>query len=167
MILVVDDQPIFRALFSTALEVAGYPVRTAKYGSEAIPQIQDHRPSLIVLDYTLLDMSCADFLRWLRQEFPTEPVPVILGLAMYTEAALRDIRDYHVEDYFAKGAYHPDDLRHRVERIRGDRVLDRHIAEIMRRRIMVEPVIEILQRKAAAELQAKYRAKIMRRAAVS
>lgn len=161
MIYVIDDQPIYRALFGTALELGGYRVRTAEFGSQAIAKILDAPPTLIVLDYTMIDMEVAEFLRWLRTEFAAQPIPVVATLTMLSEAALQVLSHYGVSHYLLKPDYAPDELRRLVSLAIGDDVIDAHIEEITRRRVLVEPVIERLQRDAEAELQAEYRAKFL------
>ncbi|MEM7262096.1 MAG: response regulator [Planctomycetota bacterium] len=163
MIYVIDDQPIYRALFGAGLELGGYRVRTAEFGSQAIAQILDDPPELIVLDYTMIDMEVEDFLRWFRAEFHPNPIPVVATLTVLSEAALRVMTRFRVGHYLIKADYAPDELRRLVSLALGDDVIDAHIEEITRRRVLVEPVIERLQREANAELQAEYREKFLAR----
>ncbi len=150
MILIVDDQPIFRALFSAALYLGGHETKTAIYGSEAITCILDERPDLIVLDYTLPDMSADDILRWLRTNFGAEPIPVLPTVSTKTERCFATLREFGVCRYLFKPEYSPDLLRELADRTLGNEVLDKHICEITRRRVLVEPVIERIRRRDAA-----------------
>ena len=47
-ILIVDDQPEFREIFSAALKAGGYEVQTASSGIEAIVAAKQSPPALIL-----------------------------------------------------------------------------------------------------------------------
>ena len=50
LILVVDDEPAFREIFSIKLNAAGYRVETAENGAIAIEKAKMLRPDLILMD---------------------------------------------------------------------------------------------------------------------
>ena len=56
-VLIVDDDPAFRDLYKTALRFCGFDVITAPDGLGALREIEQHVPSLIILD---LNMPCVD-----------------------------------------------------------------------------------------------------------
>jgi CheY-like chemotaxis protein len=77
-ILIVDDDPQFRELYSTALRFRGFNVTTASDGLSALRTIDQDIPSLIILD---LNMPCVDgwtVLRELAAHEDTKAVPVIV-----------------------------------------------------------------------------------------
>jgi two-component system, cell cycle response regulator DivK len=55
-ILVVDDEPQLRELFSHALEVEGYTVKSAVDGEEALAIVSSFQPDLILLDLNMPNM---------------------------------------------------------------------------------------------------------------
>jgi len=57
LILVVDDDPDIRALVHMILEEEGYVVMAAGDGREALAQVQQQQPSLILLDLNMPVMS--------------------------------------------------------------------------------------------------------------
>jgi two-component system, OmpR family, KDP operon response regulator KdpE len=61
-VLVVEDEPNVRKLVSVNLAQRGYTVFEAKNGQEALDQLRDKRPSLMVLDIKLPDFSGWDVL---------------------------------------------------------------------------------------------------------
>ena len=75
-ILVVDDDDTFRALMRTVLERAGFEVREASDGNEAIAAAQLARPSLVLLDVGLPGIGGYEVLREL-QDLIGEDLPVI------------------------------------------------------------------------------------------
>ena len=52
-LLLVEDDPQLRGMMATLLEDEGYPVRVAADGLDAIRYLQEHRPSLVILDMNL------------------------------------------------------------------------------------------------------------------
>ncbi|HUE30304.1 MAG TPA: response regulator transcription factor [Verrucomicrobiae bacterium] len=105
-VLVVDDHPDVRAMFSLALSQAGMRVLTASDGHDALELIErdlqqaqeaGRRPTvaLIVLDLMMPGLSGFDVLRTLRARF-TELPPVLIISALDSRA--------HVQEGIALGA---------------------------------------------------------------
>ena len=86
-ILVVDDDPTFRDLYSTALRFRGFNVVTASDGLNALRVLEQDVPSLIILD---LNMPCVDgssVLRELAAHDETRTIPVIVVTGADTDRA--------------------------------------------------------------------------------
>jgi CheY-like chemotaxis protein len=75
-ILVVDDEPVVRALLRAALEPAGSRVVEALDGSEALEVAWRERPELVLLDVGLPKLSGLDVCRALKTN--PEPPRVLL-----------------------------------------------------------------------------------------
>jgi two-component system, cell cycle response regulator len=67
-ILVVDDHPEMRAVLSQLLETAGYQVRTATNGAEALAAVREECPYFVVTDWSMQPMDGLEFCRHLRQQ---------------------------------------------------------------------------------------------------
>lgn len=80
LILVVDDEPHIRLLLMQELEANNYQVIGAANGTEAITLARHHtpRPSLILLDIMLPDISGFDVLRILKADATTAEIPVVV-----------------------------------------------------------------------------------------
>jgi two-component system, response regulator, stage 0 sporulation protein F len=52
-ILVVEDEEGLRLLYEEELKAEGYEVLTAKNGREAVQQLEDGKPDLIILDIVM------------------------------------------------------------------------------------------------------------------
>ena len=76
-ILVVEDEEGLRLLYQVELEAEGYEVLTARNGKEAIQQLEEERPDLIILDIVMPVMNGMEALgRILGKE---RKIPIILN----------------------------------------------------------------------------------------
>jgi two-component system cell cycle response regulator DivK len=82
-ILVADDNDDQRALYVDLLTHAGFVVREARDGSEAIELARTVLPSLILMDVTMPGTSGWNAVRALREQLETQAIPIIVitGLA--------------------------------------------------------------------------------------
>ena len=89
-ILIVEDEDILRELLEIVLSEEGYAVRSATTPVRALDMAATERPSLIVFDMTLPDLSGADFVRRYR-ELPgcTAPLIAVSGIPNLAEEADR------------------------------------------------------------------------------
>lgn len=78
-ILIVDDDLGTRETFGTALKLAGYAVKTASSGAEAVSYLSDSRFDAAVIDLRLPDLSGIDIARLLLKDDRTCPFIVISG----------------------------------------------------------------------------------------
>jgi two-component system, OmpR family, alkaline phosphatase synthesis response regulator PhoP len=77
-ILAVDDDDRIRRLVQFNLQRAGYRVSAAADGLEALEQIGQERPDLVLLDITMPRLDGIELLRRLRADPDTVALPVIL-----------------------------------------------------------------------------------------
>lgn len=80
-ILVVDDEQDIRELVAGVMEDDGYSARTAANSDEALHQLSERRPSLVLLDVWLEGsrLDGLDLLEEIKRRDPTIPVLVISG----------------------------------------------------------------------------------------
>ena len=78
IILVVDDDTNIRALLRQELEAVGYCVREARNGFEAIKEVKEERPDLIILDVMMPNMSGFDVAAVLRNDPGTMEIPIVI-----------------------------------------------------------------------------------------
>lgn len=78
MILVVDDQPAVRRLLGVVLEDAGFEVRQAEGGAEALEEVKTTHPSACVLDVMMPRVDGWEVLRTLRADEATADLPVVM-----------------------------------------------------------------------------------------
>jgi CheY-like chemotaxis protein len=109
-ILVVDDDPAIRETIVDILELEGYPVVGAADGAQALTQVEQALPWLILLDMRMPIMDGWAFSQVLKERHLRVPVVVM--------TAARDARPWAqqigAEDYLAK----PFDIDQLVSKVR-------------------------------------------------
>lgn len=77
-ILVVDDSPTIRRVVGRTLRQAGYDVRLAVDGRDALEQAQAEAPDLVLTDFVMPHMNGLRFIQAMRQVANLSAVPVVL-----------------------------------------------------------------------------------------
>lgn len=108
-VLLVDDELLVRKLISRYLIGAGYVVRVAVDGLDAIEKLRVGLPDLIISDLNMPRMSGFEFLGVVRKRFPQIPVIVISGITAddMPEGVAADA-------YFPKNGFGFDQLLHTI-----------------------------------------------------
>jgi two-component system phosphate regulon response regulator PhoB len=94
-ILVVDDERPLRELLAALFEEAGYRVRAAIHGRDALAQIEEARPDLIITDLMMPVMGGVELCRQLKRREETRAIPIIV-----MSAGLPAPSELHVADAF-------------------------------------------------------------------
>ncbi len=82
-ILVVEDDDAIRGLVSEVLRDDGYDVREATNGLEALEQVREERPDLIVLDLMMPVMDGWAFVEECRRKRCCNEVPIVVTSASH------------------------------------------------------------------------------------
>jgi CheY-like chemotaxis protein len=82
-LLIVDDDPALLASFAEFLLERGYAVRTASNGFEALAEIHDSLPDILLSDLNMPRMSGFDLLAVVSRRFPN--VRLIAMAGTFTE----------------------------------------------------------------------------------
>jgi CheY-like chemotaxis protein len=77
-VLVVDDDKIQRLIISKILTSIGLKVIFARNGVEALEQVQQHLPSLIILDLLMPGMSGAEVCQQIKSNAKTHQLPIVV-----------------------------------------------------------------------------------------
>jgi DNA-binding NtrC family response regulator len=112
-VLVVDDEPLQRDLLEQELAGAGYRIRCASSGEEAVALAVRAQPDLILLDVLMKGMDGYETCRRLKASEATRAIPVIVLTALTeTFEKVRAFREGAV-DYVTK-PFEPEELLARV-----------------------------------------------------
>jgi CheY-like chemotaxis protein len=82
-VLIVEDQPVIRALLCIALEAEDYQVTTAEDGEDALRQVHHQQPDAILLDLMLPKMDGWAVIDSLDRDNRAIPIPIIVVSASY------------------------------------------------------------------------------------
>jgi DNA-binding response OmpR family regulator len=111
-ILVVEDESSIASFVALYLKNAGYAVKTAATGGEALAQVGAEKPSLIVLDLMLPDIDGIEVCKQIRQ---TSDVPILMLTARDEDVDKIIGLEVGADDYLTK----PFNPRELVARIRS------------------------------------------------
>ncbi|MCK5147772.1 response regulator [bacterium] len=84
-VLVVDDDPILVKTLGAYLKRAGYRVRTASHGLEALQRVKAHKPDIILLDVLMPMLDGFKVARMLKFDRNTRDIPIIVITSRATE----------------------------------------------------------------------------------
>ena len=112
-ILVVEDESSIASFVSLYLKNAGYGVRTAATGSEALAQVAASTPALIVLDLMLPDIDGIEVCKRVRQR---SDVPILMLTARDEDVDKIIGLEVGADDYLTK-PFNPRELVARVKTI--------------------------------------------------
>ena len=124
-VLVVEDEASIASFVSLYLKNAGYEVRTASNGTDALASAQSEQPSLIVLDLMLPDLDGLEVCRRIRQ---TSDVPILMLTARDEDVDKIIGLEVGADDYLTK-PFNPRELVARVKSILRRSVPERREAQ--------------------------------------
>jgi diguanylate cyclase (GGDEF)-like protein len=114
-VLVVDDDPFIARLLEIELKAAGYEVRVAGDGRQALDLARMDCPDLVLADVMMPNMDGFELTRQLRQDSRTASVSVIMLTARGLSADKLEGFSVGADDYIVK----PFDTPELLARIRG------------------------------------------------
>lgn len=107
-ILLVEDDPNARDLYSEILTTAGYTVETAEDGEKGLVKILEGGYSLVLLDVMLPKLDGLSVLAALKKETPKEPNGKIVILSNLTQdPVIREAMNLGASDHISKPSLNP------------------------------------------------------------
>ncbi len=77
-IVIVEDEPEAAEIYAEMMRISGYEVVKYFGGSSAVAQIAGQKPSAVILDLMMPDVSGFDVLEYIKAEPSLADVPVII-----------------------------------------------------------------------------------------
>jgi diguanylate cyclase (GGDEF)-like protein len=127
-ILVVDDVPVNVQLLKTYLSAEGYTVLSAGDGNEAIAQVEEHLPDLILLDVMMPEMNGFEVCKILKSNTDTKFIPVIMVTALNELADKIKGIDSGADEFLSK-PFHKLELLARVRSLLRQKELHDELQE--------------------------------------
>ncbi|MEB3310278.1 MAG: response regulator, partial [Snowella sp.] len=117
LILVVDDDANNRGILRRQLEKEDWTVIEADNGRNALAQLAEHSPALILLDLMMPEMDGFEVINQLRQQEAWRDIPVIVITAKDLTESDRQQLNGSVESIMQKGAYNRQELLKEVRHL--------------------------------------------------
>ena len=115
-ILVVDDSITIRKVTKRFLERNDYKVKTARDGVDAVQQLQDFTPELILLDIEMPRMDGYELAMHVRNNARLKDVPIIMITSRTGEKHRQRALDIGVQHYLGK-PYNEGELLHHIKTV--------------------------------------------------
>ena len=112
-VLLVDDDRTLLSVLSRRVARAGFEVRTASSGPEALASLDGRWPALLVIDLMMPGMDGFELARRVKQ---LADLPLIFLSAVDDAEAKINALDLYAEDYVTK-PFDPDELVARIHRV--------------------------------------------------
>lgn len=112
-VLLVDDDVTLLSVLSRRVARAGYDVRTATSGPDALRQLDASWPALLVVDLMMPRMDGFELCRRVKQ---IADLPIIVLSAVDDSEAKVSALELYAEDYVTK-PFDPDELVARIQRV--------------------------------------------------
>jgi DNA-binding response OmpR family regulator len=112
-LLLVDDDPTLLSVLARRMAREGYEVLTASSGAQALQQLEQRWPSLLIVDLMMPGMDGFELCARVKR-IADLPI-IVLSAVDASEAKVRALEDY-AEDYITK-PFEPDELVARVQRV--------------------------------------------------
>ena len=113
-ILLADDEPNQIELMKFNLEKNGFLVKSAYNGEQALDMIYEKKPTVLIADWMMPEMSGIELCRILRSNKDTKLLPIIMLSARSEEADKSLGLDTGADDYISK-PFSPMELVSRVK----------------------------------------------------
>jgi two-component system cell cycle response regulator DivK len=101
-VLIVEDNELNMKLFHDLLEAHGYATIQTRSGFDALDLARAHRPSLILMDIQLPEVSGLEVTKWLKDDEELREIPVIAVTAFAMKGDEERIREGGCEAYLSK-----------------------------------------------------------------
>ncbi len=102
VLMLVDDQPRNSRLLQAQLGAQHFAFMVAQSGEEALAQLRDHLPDLIILDYMMPGMNGQQVAVALKREPRTRNIPLIMLTALSDHASRMHALSAGVEEFINK-----------------------------------------------------------------
>lgn len=114
-ILVVEDEAVLRDAYSKVLTHEGYTVAEAANGKEALVQLKQFKPDLILLDILMPEMDGLDFLRTANLPGQYPGIKVIAFSNLSNQQKLEEMVKLGVVQNILKSSLSPKQLAQTVQ----------------------------------------------------
>ncbi|MBI1421997.1 MAG: response regulator [Gammaproteobacteria bacterium] len=142
-ILIVDDEPLNREIFSHALKKAGYLTQSVGGGVKALEHLKLERYDVVLLDINMPDINGVEILKRIKTDSGTQDIPVMMITAEHDNETVVKCISLGATDYIKKPV-EPSLLRSRLWRclkksknVSGEEPGDTRDKQLSRARLLI------------------------------
>ncbi|KQA27733.1 chemotaxis protein CheY [Vibrio metoecus] len=115
LILLVDDDPVFRRMTKGYLQQDGYQVLEAENGLDGLRKLRDSKPDLILCDLSMPVLNGIEFVEEVSLAYPSLPLIVVSATEEMADVA-KALR-FGIKDFLPKPITNHDHLTSSIENI--------------------------------------------------
>lgn len=115
-ILIVEDEEVLASVLAEKFEKAGFSVKIANDGEQALTLAKSFKPSVIALDLMLPKVDGFTFLKQLKEDDDLKRTPVVVMSNLADDDDIKNALKMGATDYFVK-SNHP--INEIVEKIKA------------------------------------------------
>lgn len=118
-IILVEDEQLLREICSKKLQKMGFEVKTAIDGAEALREIKNWKPDLVLLDIMLPTMDGFEILKQLRADADpiSAKVPVIMLSNLGQDSDVKRAMQSGANAYMIKAEFTTDEITMKVKEV--------------------------------------------------
>ena len=119
-ILLAEDDKFLRRAAETKLKQAGFDVRVAVDGDEALAQARERPPDLMLLDLLMPKRDGLSVLKALKADAATAAIRIVIISNSSKDLEMQNASDLGAVDYWIKSNLSLQELCDRVQRLLGE-----------------------------------------------
>lgn len=139
LIMVVDDDPTIVSIVTKIIENNGYRHMIASNGQEAINQIEQTQPDIILLDLNMPVMNGFDVCKYLKSNKHTHSISILMITGQEDNESVTLAFEFGVDEFITK-PIHWKILEHRINRL----VEQRHQEKMLRQAEKDRGIVQII-----------------------
>lgn len=116
-ILLVEDDPFLIDIYSTKLKEAGFSVRVADDGKEALREVKKDTPDLLLLDIVLPSFNGWEILRKIEKDDKLKVLKIVILSNLGEKEEIEKGLKLGAAKYLVKAHYTPSEIVEEIKKI--------------------------------------------------
>lgn len=114
-VLLVEDDPFIRDIYQVKFSQEGFEVAAVDNGAEALKQLEQSIPDVILLDIIMPYMDGMETLKNIRNNENWKKIPVIMLTNISEKEKINESEEYEISDYLIKSHFTPSEVVGKVK----------------------------------------------------
>ena len=103
-VLIVEDEPHFRKIFSMMIKKLGHDVDLASNGFQGMQMVEENKYDLIILDHLMPNMTGLELLMLIRHYHSKKDLPIMVLTSCIDKDLIESYLENDVNDFLIKEA---------------------------------------------------------------